>query len=122
MTPATIPAAAELLVKLGRLDVRVAIEAGRVRLHPASRIPRELLEDLCAHKGELLAMLSDPRQRWRSQADVLVADVPADDREDLLHLFDEREAIASVDGGLDDHDAGRLAYDTLCDHLREQNE
>jgi hypothetical protein len=55
-----------------------------------------------------------PRSRWREQAEALLATVDDPDlREDFRLVYDEREAIASVDGGLGDDDAGRLAYAEL---------
>jgi hypothetical protein len=56
---------------------------------------------------------------WRAMAEKLIKDRPELDEEELLHIFDEREAVASLDGGLDDHSAGRTAYETLQNHLKE---
>jgi hypothetical protein len=68
-------------------------------------------------KPELTALLADPRRRWCEQAEALVAGRPDEDREDLLHVFDEREAIAAIDGGLDDEAAGQLAYQQVLSRL-----
>jgi len=116
----TVTTATAILVELDRLGIRASIRANRISLRPASRIPAELLEEVCGAAAELMALLENPRRRWREQAEALIAGRTDEDREDLLHLFDEREAIASADGGLDDHHAGQLAYDTLRSHLREK--
>ena len=102
-----------LLVELDRLGVRVSIKTHRISLRPASRIPAELLEHACESAAELMTMIENPRRRWRMQAEVLVAGHTDDIREDLLHVFDERESIAAIDGGLGDEEAGRLAYEQV---------
>jgi hypothetical protein len=109
-----------ILVELDRLGIRTSIKANQVSLRPASRVPAELLEDVCESAAELMTLLADPRRRWREQAEALIAGYPEDDRADLLHLFDEREAIASIDGGQDDQYAGQLAYETLKNHIQER--
>ena len=116
----TATTATALLVELDRLGVRSSIKANQISLRPASLIPTELLEEVCGSAAELMALIENPRRRWREQAEALIAGRPDEDREGLLHLFDEREAIASIDGGLDDHQAGQLAYETLKNHLREK--
>ena len=108
-----------LLVELDRLGVQSSIKADQISLRPASLIPGELLEEVCGSTAELMVLLENPRRRWREQAEALIARYTDEDHEDLLHLFDEREAIASIDGGQDDHHAGQLAYEALKDHLRE---
>jgi len=115
MNMATAQTAIDLLVELDRLGVSVTLKGGRISLQPASRVPGDLLAVVRERKADLLALLADPRRRWREQAAALVSAV-ADQahREDLQHLFDEREAIASVDGGLDDDHAGQLAYQELA--------
>jgi len=112
--------ATALLIELDRLGIRSSIKANQISLRPASRIPAELLDDVCGSAAELMTLLENPRRRWRSQAEALIAGCLDEDCEDLLRLFDEREAIASVDGGLDGHHAGQLAHETLKNHLREQ--
>ncbi|TFG88606.1 MAG: hypothetical protein E4H17_02095 [Gemmatimonadales bacterium] len=72
--------------------------------------------------GTRPAVQSDPRRRWREKAEGLVATHVPEHQEDLLHVFDEREAIAHLDGGLGDSDAGQRAYEALCNHLREIDE
>ena len=122
MTPTAAITAVGVLVNLGRLEVRVAAKGDRISLRPASRVTPDLLETVRDHKHELLVVLAEPRRRWREQAVALLRMLsdPAL-HEDLLHLFDEREAIASVDGGLGDHHAGLLAYRTLLNHTRERH-
>ena len=109
-----------LLVELDRLGIQAGIKAGRIRLHPARRIPSELLERVCGSAADVMAQIENPRRRWRRQAQALIAGRPAQDREDLLHLFDEREAIVSVDAELDDQQAGQTAYATLSACLAEE--
>ena len=115
----TATAATELLVELDRLGIRSSIKADQISLRPASMIPGELLEEVCGSAAELMVLLKNPRRRWREQAEALIVGYPDKDHENLLHVFDEREAIASIDGGQDDHHGGQLAYETLCNHLRE---
>ena len=51
---------------------------------------------------------------WAKQAAALLSAVERPDlRADLRYLFEEREAIACVDGHLSAHEAGRLAFDQL---------
>jgi len=90
-----------------------------VRLWRIGAIGAPLLPS-AGHISQSRSALVDPIPRWREQAEALVAGHPDEDREDLLHLFEEREAIASVDGGQDDYRAGRLAYEALNHRLREQ--
>jgi len=116
----TVTTATELLVELDHLGVQSSIKANQISLRPASLIPAELLEEVCGSAAELMALLENPRRRWREQAEALIAGRPDGDRQDLLHLFDEREAIASIDGWQDDHHAGQLAYESLKNHLREE--
>ena len=116
----TATTATPLLVELDRLGVQSSIKANQISLRPASLIPAELLEEVCGSAAELMALLENPRRRWREQAEALIAGRPDGDRQDLLHLFDEREAIASIDGWQDDHHAGQLAYESLKNHLREE--
>jgi len=117
MPSLTAPNVTAILVDLDRLGVQASTRAGQISLRPASRVPAELLEDVCDLAAEMMTLLADPRCRWRQQAEALIVGHPDDDREDLLHLFDEREAIASIDGNLDDDDAGRLAYGELASRL-----
>ena len=111
---------AKLLVQLAQLGVDVVPKDGRISLKPASRLSADYLSFISACKPELMALLLDLRRRWRAQAQALIADVPTEDREDLLDMFDEREAIASVHGELDDHCAGQVAYKTLLAQLQEK--
>lgn len=84
--------------------------------------------EICADSREVIETIGGigesgetPRLCWRRQAQALIGPRSDEEREDLLHLFDEREAIASIDGGQDEDHAGRLAYDTLKNHLREES-
>jgi hypothetical protein len=114
MTTMIVSTAPDLLVELDRLGVRAALKGGRISLQPASLIPPGLLVVIRERKTDLAALLAEPRHRWRTQAQALLAPVTAPAlREDLLYLFDEREAIASVDGRLSDDLAGELAYREL---------
>jgi len=114
MTTMIVSTAPDLLVELDRLGVRAALKDGRISLRPAGLIPSGLLVAIRERKTELATLLSEPRRRWRAQARALLAPVTAPAvREDLLYLFDEREAIASVDGRLSDDLAGELAYREL---------
>ena len=114
MTTMIVPTASDLLVELDRLGVRSALKGGRISLQPASLIPPDLLVVARERKTDVAALLAEPRRRWHAQAQALLASVTAPAiREDLLYLFDEREAIASVDGHLNDDLAGELAYREL---------
>jgi len=115
MTMTTAPRASDLLVELDRLGVTVTLKGGRISLQPASRVTPDVLAAVRACRADLVTLLSDPRRRWKEQAEALLTtlDDPAL-REDLRHIFDEREAIASVDGGLGDDEAGRLAYEQIA--------
>jgi len=64
---------------------------------------------------------SGPFERFelRAKAEALVKG--RRDAEELLHIFDEREAIAFVDGGLDDKAAGQVAYEHVQRELLERD-
>ena len=114
MTTMIVSTVPDLLVELDRLGVRATLKGGRISLQPASLIPPDLLVVIRERKTDLTALLAEPRRRWRAQAQELLAPVTAPAiREDLLYLFDEREAIASVDGRLNDDLTGELAYREL---------
>ena len=113
----TTSSIAALLVELAHIGVEASVKGDRISLHPASRMSPELLACLCTRKAELMQLLLNRRLRWRSQAETLIADVAADDPEDLLYTFAEREALAAIDGGLDDETAGRLAYQQVVSEL-----
>ena len=117
MITITRPTATELLVELERLGVTATVRGDRISLRPASIVPAELLAAVREQKSALMAVLADPQARWQSQAEVLVADLDGDRRADLLELFTEREAIASVDGGVDEDTAGHMAYQWLLTRL-----
>ncbi|MCG3180933.1 MAG: hypothetical protein BIFFINMI_03298 [Phycisphaerae bacterium] len=117
MTGTTTVSPAELLVELERLGVTVTLRGERLSLRPGSVVPADLLEAVREQKPELIVLLADPRTRWRTQAETVLAEHIDIDRADLLDLFAEREAIASVEGGLDDDTAGRLAYHWLLTRL-----
>lgn len=117
MTASVAMTPPELLVELERLGVTVTLRGDRLSLRPASVVPADLLAAVREQKPELIVLLADPRTRWRSQAEAVLADLDDERRADLLELFAEREAIASVDGGLDDDTAGHLAYHWLLARL-----
>lgn len=52
--------AAELLMDLGRLGIRLEADGERLRYRPQSALTPELLDRLKAHKGELLTLLLRP--------------------------------------------------------------
>lgn|GEM_PF-914990 len=60
--------------------------------------------------------LSEPSE-LRGQAEALVKG--RSDADDLLYIFDEREAIASIDGQLDPQAAGQMAYKHLQREVQE---
>jgi hypothetical protein len=121
VTLKTSLAPAELLIELHRLGVSAAIKGDFLSLRPAARVPPTLLEEARCAKAEIMTLLADPRRRWRAQAEAVIRKVEGQDlRQDLLDVFDEREAIASVDGGMDDDAAGQLAYETLVQELAKK--
>jgi hypothetical protein len=120
MTSVTTPSAADILVELDLRGIQVSVRGDYFGLRPKGKAPDWLKEVMRQIRAELAELLADPRRRWREQAEALVAMHPDEDREDLLHLFDEREAIAALDGGLSDQDAGRLAYQTLQAGMKER--
>jgi hypothetical protein len=118
MTPTTMMSPAELLVELDRLGVVAALRGDRISLRPASVVPANLLGAVREQKPRLMELLVDPDARWRSQAEALLSRLAdAEPRGELLEAFDERRAIAAVDGGLDEDRAGRLAYRELVTRL-----
>lgn len=123
MTTAATPSAADILVELHQRGIEVSIRGDRFGLRPRGKAPEWLKGIMRQTRAELMDQLADPRRRWKEQARSLLATItdPAL-REDLQHLFDEREAIASVDGGLDDQSAGQMAYETLKNHLRKETQ
>jgi len=118
MTVTTTPTAADVLIELHQRGIEITIRGDRFGLRPKGKAPEWLKGVMRQLRPELTDLLSDPRRRWKEQGDALLATVddPAP-REDLQHIFDEREAIASVDGGLDDDRAGQLAYRELAARL-----
>jgi len=120
MTAVTTPSAADVLVELHQRGIEITIRGEQFGLRPKGKAPDWLKAVMRQVRAELTALLADPRRRWQEQVRVLLSTVdnPAV-CEDLIHLFEEREAIASVDGGQDDHHAGQLAYETLIAHLKE---
>ena len=113
-------ATAGLLVQLTHLGVAVAIKDDRISLKPASQLSAEHLSFVSTCKPELMSLLQEPRRRWQAQAEALIENTPAETREDLLELFSEREAIASVHGELDDHLAGQVAYKSLLARIQDK--
>ena len=115
MTTATTPTVADILVELHRRGVEISVRGDRFGLRPKGKAPDRLKGIIRQLRVELTDLLSDPRRRWKEQAEALLTTV--DDpalREDLRHVFDEREAIASMDGDLGDDEAGRLAYEQIA--------
>jgi hypothetical protein len=105
---------AEVLIELHLRGICITLTDGHVSLEPSAKASSPLLEAVHRHESMLREMLSNPRRRWKEQTETLLA--PVTDlaiREDLLHLFDEREAIASLDGCQSDDLAGELAYREL---------
>jgi len=49
--------AAELLMDLARLRIRLEARVGKLRYHPRSAVTPDLIRRLKTHKGELLALL-----------------------------------------------------------------
>lgn len=117
MTATITTSPAELLAELDRLGVTVTLCGDRISLRPASVVPADLMAAIRRQKSALRVLLADPRSRWRFQAEALLTGVEVCLRDDLLELFAEREAIASIDGGLDDDTAGRLACHWLLARL-----
>ena len=120
MTAVTTPSAADILVELDLRGIQVSVRGDLFGLRPRGKAPAWLKEVMRQLRAELVGLLADPRRRWREQAEALIAMHPHGDRDDLLHVFDEREAIAALDGGLNDQDAGRLAYQTLQSWMKER--
>ena len=118
MSISNTSATVRLLVQLAHLGVGVVAKDDRISLKPASRLSAEHLSFVSACKPELMVLLQEPRRRWRAQAQELIKNLSAEDRDDLLDMFDEREGIASVHGELDDHSAGQVAYKALLSHIR----
>jgi hypothetical protein len=115
MTTATTPTAAEVLVELHRRGIEIAVRGAQFGLRPKGKAPDWLKGIIGQLRAELTDILSDPRRRWKEQGEAPLATVDDPDlREDLRHIFDEREAIVSLDGGLGDDEAGRLAYEQLA--------
>ena len=114
MTTATIPNAADVLVELHQRGIEISVRGSQFSLRPPGKAPDWLKGVMRQLRAELTELLTDPRRRWKEQAEAVLTTVenPAL-REDLRHIFDEREAIASVDGGLGDDQAGRLAYEQV---------
>ena len=68
--------AAELLLDLGRLGIRLEADGDRLRYSPRSALTPDLANRLKAHKAELLAMLR-PAPEAPSTAPVTASDAPA---------------------------------------------
>ena len=120
MSIITTSTIAELLIELAYIGVEVSAKDDRISLTPASRLSAEHLSFVSTCKPELMQLLLHPRRRWQAQAEALITDAATEDREDLLDMFDEREAIASVHGELDDHSAGQVAYKSVLAKLQEK--
>jgi hypothetical protein len=120
MTSSPYLIAGGLLATLQAMNVEVEVRGDQLALHPRGRLTAKLVETLKTHKADLLTLLTEPRRRWRVQAEALVGSVAQPAQcDDLLELFDEREAIASVDGASGDDAAGRMAYEHLLEHVRQ---
>jgi hypothetical protein len=76
--------AASLLLDLRRLGIRLEADGERLRYFPRSALTPDLLDQLKAHKADLLA---------------------------LIERFEERAAILEFDAGLIRREAERLAWD-----------
>jgi hypothetical protein len=99
-------AAPDLLTEVRAAGVQLWLDDGKLRI----KVPRGALTTvqrdlLTARRAEIAALLAEPA----NDRDVS-RDVPADDLPpDLQSAFDERAAIAELDGGLDREAAERLA-------------
>jgi hypothetical protein len=121
MNSTTLLTAGNLLATLHALGVEATPQNDQLVLRPKSKLTPEVIDALKTHKADVLTLLAAPRRRWRTQAEALVRDVALPEQcDDLLEMFDEREAIAAIDGGLDDQAAGHLAYVTLTEALQEK--
>ena len=120
MTPPANLIAGGLLATLQAMNVEVEVRGDQLALRPRSNLTAEVVEALRSHKADLLALLAEPRRRWRVQAEALVqAMTRSESWRDLVDSYDEREAIVSVDGATDDDAAGRMAYEHLLEHVRK---
>jgi hypothetical protein len=77
--------AAEALKAARAADIKLAIEGNDLLLEAASEPPAVVLDALRQHKAEVVAMLRSGRDGWSA--------------EDWLLFFEERAAIAEIDGG-----------------------
>lgn len=119
MTVAADRTPAEVLLDLDTRGIVIDVFGERLRLRPTPLVTDEVVGQVQACKSRLMSLLAGPRRRWRAQAEALITSRPPARHEDLLHIFDEREAIASVDGGLTDHEAGGLAYEELVGRISD---
>jgi hypothetical protein len=68
--------AAELLLDLGQLGIRLEADGDRLRYHPRSAVTLDLLDRLKAHKADLLAMLR-PAPEAAPALPVAISEAPA---------------------------------------------
>ena len=96
-------------------------QADRARLSECDTTD-DLLRD--RDSGKYLPEEIEPRSGyWAKRAAVLLANVQDDQRRaDFRYLFEEREAIACLDGGLSADSAGRLAIGELRAAMRAAGE
>jgi hypothetical protein len=72
--------AADLLLDLGRLGIRLEAEGSRLRYYPRSALTPDLLQRLKAHKAEVVAELTAHREA------ILAAKAPPDPLADPIFL------------------------------------
>jgi TubC N-terminal docking domain len=105
-----------LLAEVRAAGVQLGLEGGKLRI----KVPRGVLtatqrDQLVTHRAEIAALLAEPaNDRDMSRTVPVCPAVPVDSLPASLKVaFQERAAIAEVDGGLDRAAAERLAWDEV---------
>ncbi|MFQ5464087.1 MAG: hypothetical protein ACE5E5_15855 [Phycisphaerae bacterium] len=103
MTPAL-----ETILDAARWGVAVESVGGNLHVSPTGRVTPELANRLRSHKADILEALDDPE----TTADRII-DAAQDAVDDLRECFDERLAICTIDGGLSESAARRVALEQI---------
>lgn len=109
----TLHTGRKMLTDLRRAGVLLSANGDRLTFDaPAGAMTPDLRAMLKAGKAELLAVLAG--DYLAAALALVLRETDADRREALADRFDEREAIAVIDGDLTEPEAQRSAYIDLC--------
>ena len=88
----------EVLNRAKDHGLEIESKGDRLRLRAAQPPPAELLTELAKHKPAIISLLQTAGECWSA--------------DDYRLLYEERAAIAEIDGQLTRHEAGNIAFDS----------